>query len=129
MVAGVGGSGGFDQEKVDFVDGYGAVLYSTRDDVDLPGGQVYVAEVAFGVAEVDAEIPLEDVEEVVGLGMRVPDKLAFNLDHEDVVSVVVGDDLWRPVLGEPGELGLEVDGGVRRRLICCGHTLSLWKKR
>ena len=78
---------------MDLVDGDGTVLDAARDDVKFARCKIDVGFGAGGVAEIDAELAAEDVEEVVGVGVGVPDELALYLDDHDVVTVVGGDDL------------------------------------
>ena len=47
-----------------------------------------------------SSLPLEDQEEVVRVGVRVPDELAVRLREEDLVHVVAADDSRRPRLVE-----------------------------
>src|ERR671925_70831 len=55
------------------------------------------------------EFPLQDEEEVVGVGMRMPDELALHLHDGELVVVVVADDPRREVLIERRQLRGEVD--------------------
>jgi hypothetical protein len=82
----------------------GAVLYSARDDVEIARAKIDVV-----VSELNREIAAEDEEEVIGIGMGVPDELAFDLDQHDIVTVELLDDPGRPEIGEGLELLLEVD--------------------
>ena len=99
---------------MDLVDGHWAVFDAFGDDVELAGVEFDVGGFAGWCAEVDPEGAFEDEEEVVGVGVGVPDEVALELDEHDVVAVEVGDDLWMPAVGEAGELGFEVDGGCGR---------------
>jgi len=70
-----------------------------------------MAEIAGGVAKLDAKSSFEDVEEVVGFRVGVPDEFAFDLDDHDIVAVEGCDDFRGPLFGEFFEFGLEVDRG------------------
>lgn len=61
------------------------------------------------VTELHAERAFENVEELVLVGMAVPDELTREFDELHVLTVELGDDLRAPVLGEGGELLLQVD--------------------
>ena len=75
LVAGVEDAAGFDEEEVDFVGGEGLVLDSFGDDEHLAG-----VEVDGTVAEVDAEMAVEDEEGLVGVLVVVPDEVSVELD-------------------------------------------------
>ena len=85
-----------------------AVLDAARDDEELS-----LAELDVPVAQLDRQQPFEDEEEVVRVGMRVPDELAFDLPDLDLVLVVVADDSRLEVLVERRELLREIDGVVQ----------------
>ena len=86
-----------------------AVLDATRHDED-----VALAELDVSVTKLDRQPPLEDEKEIVGVGVRVPDELAFDLPDLDLVVVVVADDARLEVLVDGRELLREIDGLVQR---------------
>ena len=88
---------------------YGTMLDAARDDEELS-----LAELDVPVAQLDRQPPLEDEKEIVGVGVRVPDELAFDLPDLDLVVVVVADDPRLEVLVEGRELLREIDGLVQR---------------
>ena len=63
------------------------MLDAARDDVELPR-----PELDRTVAELDRQPALQDEEEVVRVGMGVPDELALRPGDLDLVPVVVPDD-------------------------------------
>jgi hypothetical protein len=67
------------------------------------------------VPQLDVEPALEHQEEVVGLGMAVPDERATAFHHHHVVAVEAGDDARRPGLVEGGERRSQADGGHMQR--------------
>ena len=83
------------------------------DDEELARSEHDVA-----VAELDRQLALDDEEEVVRVGMRVPDELALDLRELHLVVVDVRDDLRREDLVEPGEGLCEVD--------LVGHYAPFW---
>src|ERR671922_111337 len=95
---------GSDQEDVRLLVGARAVLDPARDDEELA-----LLELDISVAELDRQAALQDEEEVVGVGMRVPDELAFHLDHGELVVVEVADDPRCEAVVEGRELRSEVD--------------------
>ena len=95
---------------------YGTMLDAARDDEELS-----LAELNVPVAQPDRQPPLEDKKEIVGVGVRVPDELAFDLPDLDLVVVVVADDPRLEVLGDGRELLREIDG-----LVQCYSAASIW---
>src|ERR671923_50151 len=87
-----------------FVAGARAVLDPARDDEELS-----LLELDVSVAKLDRQAALQDEEEVVGVGMRMPDELAFHLDHGELVVVEVADDPRCEAVVEGRELRSEVD--------------------
>src|SRR5262245_64167022 len=71
------------------------MLDAARNDEEVTGAQFDV-----GIAQLDRKVALEDEEKIVGVGVRVPDELAFCLREEHLVVVVTGDDPRRPGLIE-----------------------------
>ena len=98
-----------DQEDVRLLARYGTMLHPARDDEELS-----LAELNVPVAQLDRQPPLEDEEEVVRVGVRVPDELALELPDLNLVVVVVADDPRLEVLVEGRELLREIDGLVQR---------------
>lgn len=44
------------------------------------------------ITKLDRDLTLNDQEEIISVGMRMPIKLALNLNDHDVVPIEVGDD-------------------------------------
>ena len=86
-------------------------VYVPGHDVELSGRQ-RDDPVAVRAADVELELALDDQEELVLVRVAVPDVLALQLGDLDLLAVELGDDLRDPVLGEAGELLLDVDGFV-----------------
>jgi hypothetical protein len=63
----------------------------------------------------DLELPGENEEDLVHVGMLVRDELPGDLDQLHLPAVGLGDHLRRPVPGEECELVLGVDDDVRSR--------------
>src|SRR5690606_9183877 len=103
-VAGVGGAGGFDEEKGGFLFGDGLVLHAAGDDVEVAGAEGHVA---FGHA--DGETAREDEKEVVRVLVVVGYELAEGLDDHDVVAVEGGDGARCPMIRKLGEFVRQVD--------------------
>src|SRR5262245_42481159 len=103
-VAGVRGAFRFDQQDVRLRAGTRTMLDTARNDE-----QITLPQSDTAVAELDLELALEHEEEVVGLRMAVPDELALDLDHFDLVVVHRRDDARREALVEQGQLLREVD--------------------
>jgi len=84
--------------------GLGAVLDTARDDKQLAGSEVDRA-----VTQLDRQAAVQDEEEVVRVGVRVPHELALGRDDLNLEVVELGDDPGTEVLVEDGELRGEVD--------------------
>ena len=69
------------------------------------------------VAQPDRQAAVEHEEELVGVGVAVPDELALDLDDLDLVVVKGRDHLGGPVVADVGQPVLEVDDA------CHGPTL------
>src|SRR6267142_3139696 len=106
-VAGVRGAGRLDEHHPALARRLRLVLDAAGDDVHLTGLQRHLA-----VAQVDGQLPVHHDEDLVGLGVLVPDELALDLHDLEMVVVHLGDDLRRPLLRELGELLGEIDRGL-----------------
>ena len=115
-VAGVRGSAGLDEEDVGLLIGDRAVLHSARNDEEVSLGELHVP-----IAQLDRQPPFQDEEEVVRVGVRVPDEPALELRDLKLVLVVVADDPRLEVLVEGRELLREVG-----RLVQCYSAASIW---
>jgi hypothetical protein len=104
MIAGVGRAGRLDQQDVDLILGHRPVLHALGDHVQLAGAQMDLA-----VTQLNRQSAFEDKEEIVGVFVRVPDELALELDHHDVVTVEPLHDLRRPVLRKRRQFFVEID--------------------
>src|SRR6266545_5176308 len=80
------------------------MLHAPGDDEQLT-----LVEHDRSVSQLDLELALQDEEEVVGLGVAVPDKLALRLDDHHLVVVQRRHRSRRPVVGEESELLAQVD--------------------
>jgi hypothetical protein len=74
------------------------------------------------VPELDRQQTLQDQEQLVFLGVRVPDELALELDQLDVLAVELRHDPRAPALVEARELLGQVDslGPVHRARLTAG---------
>jgi hypothetical protein len=115
-IAGVDGSGGFDQQDRRVFLGARAVLDATRNDEQFP-----LVEFDVAIGKLDRQVPFEDEEEVIGVVVLVPDELAFDLDDANIVVVDASDDLRLPVLIEEAQLLGQVDF-VRDLLLLLGPS-------
>ena len=106
-IAGVDNAGRLDQDNMGFALGEGAVLDTAGYDEELSGPQRHVP-----VAHLDGQFSARDEEELVRVLMGVPNELALELDHLDLVVVHAGNHLGRPLLGEEGKLFGDVNGYV-----------------
>jgi AcrR family transcriptional regulator len=70
-----------------------AVLDTARHDEQLPGPEHDIA-----VPQLNRQLPVEDQEKLVGVGVLMPGELALDLHEPHVVIVNLGDLLRRPVL-------------------------------
>lgn len=123
LVAGVAHAAGLHQEHAHLALGERLVLHAARHHIHLAGAQVHRA-----VAEIDAQATGEDDEGLVGVGVAVPDEVAFDLHQLELVVVHLGDHPGLPAVVEQGELGGEVDrlgcaGGHR-----CAPVVGLWRQ-
>lgn len=98
-IPGVHYPGWLDEDCVNFAVCDRAVLNSSRDDEQLTG-----TECDGAITHLNIELALDDQEEFVRVGVRVPDKLTGEFDHLDLVVIQSSDDLRRPVFGELSEL-------------------------
>src|SRR5262249_17614939 len=101
----VRGAIGFDEQKVDFLLGDWPMLDALWHHVEFAGRQPYLAG-----PELNDEISLENEKEIVGLGMRMPDKLALQFDDHHVMPIELRDNLRGPVLRKGAELLAKTDG-------------------
>lgn len=92
-ITSVGRAGRFDQQNVCFFFCHWRVLDTFGDDKQLAWTKRHVA-----LAHSDGQPTLEHEKEVIGLVVCVPDELALNLDHHQVVSVKLADRSGLPVL-------------------------------
>src|SRR6185503_3877468 len=76
---------GLDQHRGDIPLGDRTVLDAAGHDVQLARPERDAA--LAGVAELDRQTALEDEEELVGVGVVVPDELSLDLDQLDLVVV------------------------------------------
>jgi hypothetical protein len=83
------------------------VLDAAGHDEQVAGLELHVP-----IAQLDRQMPLQDQEEVVCMGMGVPDELSLRLSDLDLVPVVVPDDLRREDLVEARKLVGEANGLV-----------------
>lgn len=104
-IPGVHHAGWLDEDRMNFAVRDRAVLDTAGDDKQLAGAQGDGA-----ITHLNIELALDNQEEFVGVGVRVPDKLAGEFDHLDLVVIQSSDDLRRPVFGELSELVAEING-------------------
>jgi hypothetical protein len=76
-----------------------AVFDATRYDEEFAGPKLNHA-----IAQLDDQAPTEHEKEIVSVGMRVPDKLALNLDDHNIMAIELGYRAWRPMLTKLAEL-------------------------
>src|SRR5262245_24256471 len=107
-VAGVDGASGLDEHDPALLSGHGLVFKTSRHDEHVTRTQRDVP-----ISEMDRHLAVQDDEDLIGLGMTVPDELALDLDELEVVVVHPGDDLRRPALAEARELFMHVDRSIR----------------
>ena len=86
-VAGVRRPERLDEQDVRLLVRLRAVLDAARHDEQLARAELDVT-----IAELNRQSPREDEEEVVGVGMGVPDELALHLDELELVVVQLPDD-------------------------------------
>ena len=82
-----------------------AVLYAARDHVQLT-----LRHIDRTAWKVDTQGAFEYQEGLVGFGVGMPDELAFDAYHLELVVVHLGDDAWAPVLVDQGGFMSEVYG-------------------
>ncbi len=111
MVAGVRRSRRFNQKKMDFFTGHGAVFDAFRDDIHFAG----VQGDGF-ISQFDIKGALEDEEEIIGVFVAVPDEFTLGFHHHDIAVVVLGDGAGGEVIGESAELFGEVYFGLHNSL-------------
>jgi len=63
------------------------------------------------VAKVDPQLAVDHDERFIGVGMVVPDEVAFQANDLELVIVQLGDDPWSPLLRKLVELGSDIDDG------------------
>ena len=102
-VARVQRRGRLEQEDVDLLVGYRAMLDAPGDDEELA-----LLQPDFSIQEVHAEPALHDEEQFVLPIVLMPDELATELDELDVLPVQLANDLRAPVVVEEGELFSDV---------------------
>jgi hypothetical protein len=83
------------------------VLYTHRNDVHFPG-----ADLNRTVAQIDAQLALDDKESLVGVFVPVPNELTLQLHDLELIVVHFGDDPGLPLLGEQPEFLPKVDRAV-----------------
>ena len=67
------------------------------------------AERDIALTQADGDATLENKEEVIGVVVRVPSELTFDLDDHEVVTVELTDHAWLPVTFKGSELVSEID--------------------
>ena len=75
------------------------MLHTLRHDEQLSRRERDAA-----VAQLDGHMPLDHIEEVVGVVVLVPHELAIELGHHDIMAVELRDGARLKVLGEGREL-------------------------
>jgi hypothetical protein len=116
-VPGVDDAGWLDQHRLDLSGCDRTVLDAARHHVELTWAKHDIA-----IAKLDSQITVEYEEELVGVIVAVPDELALQFDDLDLVVVQPRDDLWRPVVGDAGQLVAEINWLV-------GHWLPAYRRR
>lgn len=76
------------------------MFYSSGDHKDLSRPQFN-----YSVFKVDLDPPGKDMKKFVGVFMPMPDELAMNVDHTNVIVVNGGNIAWLPLIVE-GSKGL-----------------------
>ena len=102
-VAGVDCPERLDQKDRGTFGAFRTVLDPARDDEQVARFEDHVA-----VAQLDREPSFDDIEEVVGVGMAVPDELPLRLHHHHLVVVERADDARAPRLVEACECRRQV---------------------
>ena len=93
-----------DEQEMCFLLRPRTVTHTLGHHENLPGAK---RDVALG--HLDDETAGKDEEEVIGIGVLVPDELALDFDDHEIVAVELTDSAWLPVLVKRGQLLLEVD--------------------
>jgi hypothetical protein len=96
-----------DKHDAAFLSGHGAMLHAFGNDVHFPG-----SERDDLVPELKRHGALENDEDFIRVRVRMPDKLALELDELELVVIHFGNDPGRPRFREPGELVAQVDRTV-----------------
>jgi hypothetical protein len=102
-IAGVDDRARLQQQHRGFGIGPRTVLDATGNDEELPRPQHHIA-----VSHLNGEPPVEDHEELIGVGMPVLRKLALDLHDADVIIVDLGYLLRRPVLRETRQYHVQI---------------------
>src|ERR1700693_3458977 len=111
FMSGIEHAARLDQQQLDLAFRTGLVLDAARHHEHFARRQMHRA-----VAEIDAQIALDDDERFVRILVIVPDEVALQLDDLEVIVVHFGDDLWLPLLVEQRELLAQVDRLVAHRV-------------
>ena len=126
MVAGVRRSRRFNQKKMHFFTGHGAVFHAFGDNIHFAGAQ------GDGfISQFDIEGALEDEEEVIGIFVAMPDEFALGFHDHDIAFVVLGDGAGGEVVGESAEFFGEVYFGLHislhGRVRLDGRASGMWQ--
>jgi hypothetical protein len=73
------------------------------------------------IAHLNREVAFDDVEKVVGVIMFMPIKFPLDFNHHEVVTVVVANDFWLPMILNERKLLFEIDCG------CLSHEEVLMR--
>src|SRR6185312_3864179 len=95
------------------------MLHAFWNDVHFPG-----RERDGLVPELEHHGALENDEDFIRVRVRMPDKLALQLDELELVVIHLGNDAGRPVFREPGELVPQVDRTVRHCAPDCALSFT-----
>jgi aminoglycoside/choline kinase family phosphotransferase len=112
------GAGGLEEEDRRTPVRLGPVLDAARDHEHrspLQGDDPLRG--ALALAQPDAQVPVQEEEELVGTVVGVPHVLAADLGHAHVVVVDPGDDARTPQLVEGGQRVPQVDRSFAHRAI------------
>ena len=63
------------------------------------------------IPKLNCDLPEQDQKEIIGFGMRMPDKFTVYFDDHHVVTVKPGHDFGRPKILKFSQFGCEVDRG------------------
>ena len=108
VVACVWGSPRFDQEQLGLNHGKRLVLYSFWNDEHLSGLQVDRA-----ISEVDSQMPVEDDEGLICIGVMVPNEISLQPSNFELVVVHLRDHSRRPLLGETVKFVRKINRSVK----------------